>query len=78
MANTLKNISLNSFRSFLIFHGLKKIRISGGHEIWSSQKLKRPVIIQSHINPIPEFIIRNNLRNMGLTKNDLLNYLNGN
>jgi hypothetical protein len=78
MANSLKNITVNQYRSFLMFHGLKKIRTNGGHEIWSGTHLKRNITFQSHIKPVPEFIIRNGLRTMGLAKNDFLNYLNGN
>ena len=59
-----KNIPLNTFRAFLKHKGLKCISTNGGHEKWSKQNLKRPVIIQSHFDPVPEFIIRNNLRSM--------------
>jgi hypothetical protein len=76
MTRAIKNISLEDFRSFLKHCGLKLIRTSGGHEIWSSKDLTRPVTLQSHIDPIPLFIIKNNLRTMGLTLNDLRNYLN--
>ena len=78
MANSLKNIPLTRFQSFLLFRGLKKIRTKGGHETWAASFTKRPVILQTHICPIPEFIIRNSLRNIGATKEDLYNYLNGN
>jgi len=75
MSNTLKNISLNDFRRFLKHHGLKKIRTTGEHEIWYRKDLTRPVIIQTHVDPVPMFIIKNNLRTLGLTTNDLLKYL---
>ena len=71
MAYSLKNVGLNDFRSFLIHHELKHIRSSGGHEVWCGKDLTRPVIIQSHIDPIPIFVIKSNLRTMGLTLNDL-------
>ena len=35
----------------------------------------RPVVFQNHIDPIPLFIIKNNLRTMNLTLKDLRNYL---
>ena len=76
MADSLKNISLKKFRSFLLFKGLKHIRTNGDHEIWAAKHLNRPVVLQSNIDPVPEFIIRNNLRTMGLTSIDLLNFLN--
>jgi hypothetical protein len=76
MPQTLKNIPLKDFRNFLEFKGLKLIRTNGGHEIWSGTALLRPIILQSHIDPIPEFIIRNNLRTLGSDKNELLEFLN--
>jgi predicted RNA binding protein YcfA (HicA-like mRNA interferase family) len=75
MAQTVKNISLKDFREFLLHNGLKKIRTSGGHEVWSRNNLTRPVIIQTHKDPIPIFIIKNNLRTMGLTIDDMRDYL---
>jgi len=75
MTSAIKNIPLNTFRGFLKHHGLSQIRISSGHEIWSGKYLTRPVIIQTHIDPIPLFVIKSNLRTMGLTLNDLRKYL---
>ncbi len=76
MSPSAKNINLNDFRKFLEYKGLKKIRTRAGHEIWSKKELLRPVILQTHINPIPEFIIRNNLRTIGSSTKELLQYLN--
>lgn len=76
MPQNLKNIKLKDFRKFLEFKGLKLIRTTGGHEVWSGKDLLRPVILQTHIDPIPEFIIRNNLRTLGSDRNELLRYLN--
>ncbi len=75
MSKSLKNISLKDFRRFLEYHGLKVIRTKGGHEIWGGTQLLRPITLQSHITPVPEFIIRNNLRTMDCTKEDLIKFL---
>lgn len=72
---SLSNISVAEFRSVLERLGLKKKRTKGGHEAWSKKGMTRPVILQTHVNPIPEFIVRNNLRNMGITKEQFLNVL---
>ena len=32
----------------------------------------RPVIFQTHVEPIPEFVVRNNLRNMGVSRQEFL------
>jgi hypothetical protein len=74
MGGSLKNISLRLLRQFLISRGLKIIRTNGGHEIWGGKQLLRPIVIQTHIDPIPEFVIKNNLRNMGVTIEEFLEF----
>lgn len=73
----LKNIPLKVFRDYLMHCGLRHIRTKGGHEVWSAKGLTRPVILQTHVDPIPEFIIKNNLRTMGRSVEDLLKFLEG-
>ncbi len=70
MAANLKNIPLKTFRQYLEWKGLKCIRTSGGHEIWSRSDLTRPVTIQTHITPVPEFIVKQVLRALSVEKND--------
>jgi len=77
MSKSLKNISLHLFRKYLQWKGLKKIRTVGGHEIWSGTLLRRPIILQTHIDPIPEFIIRNALRTLGVKREDFIKFLEG-
>ena len=71
----LKNISLKTFRAYLIYCGLSHVRTKGGHEIWSAKGLTRPVVLQTHIDPVPDFIIKNNLRTLGKSEEDLLEFL---
>ena len=71
----LKNISLKIFRQYLQHCGLKHIRTKGGHEIWSAKNLTRPVVLQTHVDPVPEFIIKNNLRTMGKSAEDFAEFL---
>lgn len=75
MSPSIKNVPLQKFRDFLIYRGLKHIRTEGGHEVWSGKNLTRPIIIQTHIDPIPLFIIKSNLRSMGLTLSVLREFL---
>jgi hypothetical protein len=77
MANQLKNVSLSDYRLFLEKTGCKKIRTNGGHEVWSKSGLNRPIIVQTHQCPVPEFIIKNGLRTLGLTKKDFFDILFG-
>jgi len=76
MAKNLKNISLNLFRKYLEYKELKHIRTTGGPEVWSSSGLKRPVILQTSVDPIPEFIVRMNLRTLGIDRDDFIEFLN--
>ena len=62
------NIALADFRAYLAAIGCKCIRTEGGHEMWSRRDLKRPITLQSHIDPIPEFILKNALRALGIEK----------
>ena len=71
----LSNIPLKDFRSFLANAGCNLIRTKGGHEIWTRKDLSRPIVVQTHESPIPEFIIKNTLRTLGLTISDFFNIL---
>jgi hypothetical protein len=75
MSPSIKNVSIKDFKKFLLHYGLTQIRSEGGHEIWCGKTLTRPVVFQTHIDPIPLFIIKSNLRTMNLTLKDLRNFL---
>lgn len=72
----LRNIPLNKFRVFLQKQGCSINRTNGGHEHWSRNDLLRPITIQTHIDPIPEFIIKNILRQLGLNKKQFFEIFN--
>lgn len=63
----LTNISIAEFRKFLEAVGCTLAGTNGGHEKWTKEGLTRPIIIQTHIDPIPVFVVQNNLRNLGMT-----------
>ncbi len=71
----LKNIKLATFRKFLSHKGLKHIRTSGGHEVWSRADLTRPVVLQSTSDPVPFFVIHSNLKTIGCEKQELIDFL---
>lgn len=64
----LSNISLCDFRGFLFNYGCTRTSTEGGHEKWEKDGLTRPIILQTHITPVPEFIVKNTLRNLGISK----------
>lgn len=71
----LRNIPLKLFRDFLTEKGCICNRTSGGHEHWTRNDLLRPITLQTHVDPIPEFIIKNTLRQLGLSKTDFLKWI---
>jgi len=69
----LSNIPVKEFRTFLKNQGLNLIKSSkgrGGHEKWSRADLDRPITIQTHIDPVPEFIVKQVLRHLNMNRED--------
>lgn len=48
--------------------GAKHKRDRGGHEIWFHKDLPRSIPLQSHIDPVPEFIVLEILNYFGVSK----------
>jgi hypothetical protein len=71
----LSNVPLRDYRDFLKKTGCKYQRTEGGHELWGRNDLKRSIQFQTHVDPVPEFVIKNGLRTLGLTKQDFFNIL---
>lgn len=71
----LSNISVAKFQAFLDLCQCKQIGIKGGHEKWTRADLTRPLVFQTHVDPIPEFIIKNNLRGLGYSKKQFFEIL---
>ena len=70
-ARKLSNIPVVKFRKFLENQGLKVIRGTkgrGGHEKWSKAGMDRPITIQTHIDPVPEFIVKQVLRHLKIDR----------
>lgn len=75
----LKNISISQYESFLELAGCKYIKpkSGGGHAKYTRRDLFRPITFQTHIDPVPEFIIKNALRSLGLTRDDFFDICDG-
>ena len=54
------------FEKFLTFVGCTLLREKGDHRIWGRTGLKRPVVLPK-TSAIPVFVIRNNLRVLGIS-----------
>ncbi|SNA30191.1 conserved hypothetical protein [Flavobacterium psychrophilum] len=57
---------------FLEHNGLKQINIEGGYAKYTRADLLRPIIIQTHICPVPDFIVSQILKHLGYNKKTLL------
>lgn len=70
-ARKLSNIPLKDFRTFLSAQGLNIIKTTkgrGGHEKWSKLGMDRPITIQTHIDPVPQFIVQQVLRHLDMSR----------
>jgi len=72
---TLKNISISQYEYFLELAGCKYLRTKGGHFIYSRVDCWRPIVFQSHIDPVPERIINSNNKTLGYTKKEFFEIL---
>lgn len=71
----LSNIPLATFRRFLLSQGCILISTSGGHEKWHKDGCLRSIIIQTHQDPVPEIVVRSNLRTLSLSRHDFEQWL---
>lgn len=62
------------FEKFLLEHGCTFKRMKGDHRVYTRDELKRPLIVPQY-DPLPPFIILNNLRILGASKEALLKFL---
>jgi predicted RNA binding protein YcfA (HicA-like mRNA interferase family) len=74
-ANPLKNVSLKDCRKFLLKTGCQHSRTTGGHEHWTRSDLLRPITIQTHIDPIPERIMKQIINALEIDKYEFQNIL---
>lgn len=71
---SLKPISWQKLEKFVMYVGCKYERKAGDHRIYSRSDLKRPVVFPED-RGIPVFIIRSNLRTLGISHNEYLDIL---
>jgi len=62
------------FEKFLLFLGCSFRRETASHRVWMRQGLKRPIIVPKY-PAIPVFVIRNNLRLLGVIPTEYLKIL---
>ncbi|MEK7639687.1 MAG: type II toxin-antitoxin system HicA family toxin [Patescibacteria group bacterium] len=62
------------FEKFLLYVGCTFVREKGDHRIYTRDGLSRPVVVPRDTQ-LPIFIIRNNLRVLGISTDDYLQIL---
>jgi predicted RNA binding protein YcfA (HicA-like mRNA interferase family) len=67
----LTPVDYRRFDKFLRYVGCEFVRQKGDHRIYRKANLKRPIVIPA-IKDIPVFIILNNLRVLGISKEEYL------
>jgi len=68
--SALKPIKWQKFEKVLLQLGCEFVRQQGGHRIYRCPEIVRPVVVPAHPSPIPVFVIRNNLRLLGVKPKD--------
>lgn len=75
MPNALHPIRWQQFEKFLIEQGCEFVRQKGSHRTYRKPDLLRPIIVPAHSYPISIGVLLSNLRTLGVTKEDLTNFL---
>jgi hypothetical protein len=70
------NVSLSLLRKILIHVGCKQLGINSGHQKFTRSDLRRPIIIQTHVDPVPEFIVLQIMRTLSLKRADMKKIVN--
>lgn len=65
----LRNIDLQEIRRYLQRCGWELKRTKGGHESWSKPGALRPIVLQTHKDPVPEPIAKQIMRHLGFDNN---------
>ena len=70
----LMPIHWKKFECFLIYVGCEVVREKGDHRIYARSDLKRVLVVPRY-TPLPIFIIKNNLRLLGVSTEEYMEVL---
>ncbi len=54
---------------------MMNLNTEGGHVKYTRNDLRRPIIIQTHISPVPTFIVSQILKHLGFNKTSFHLYI---
>ncbi len=67
----INSVDFKKFERFLLKNGCEFLRQKGSHCIYRRKGLKRPIVVPKY-KRLPPFIVLNNLRLLGVSKEDFL------
>lgn len=70
----ISSINWKDFEKFLLFVGCEFKRQKGDHRIYWRSDLKRPIVLPTY-RELPIFIIRNNIRTLGISQKEYVEIL---
>lgn len=70
----IQSVHWREFEKFLIYVGCEFIREKGDHRIYYKKSIKRPIVVPRDTS-LPAFIILNNLRTLGISREEYLELL---
>jgi predicted RNA binding protein YcfA (HicA-like mRNA interferase family) len=71
----ITNVKFKDLERFILKEGCTLDRVKGDHFIYKKENIARPLVIPNY-KTLPEFIVINNLKILGKSKKDLLDFLN--
>lgn len=71
------SIHWRKFEKYLLSIGCKFKREKGDHRVYWKEGIKRPIVVPREVQ-LPAFIILNNLRVLGVSRNEYLAWLRRN
>jgi predicted RNA binding protein YcfA (HicA-like mRNA interferase family) len=75
MSRKIGAIHWKKFEAFLLSEGCEFKREKGDHRVYWKDGLKRPIIVPRDTE-LPPGIILNNMKTLGITRKEYLNFLN--
>jgi predicted RNA binding protein YcfA (HicA-like mRNA interferase family) len=72
----IRSVHWKEFEKFLLAFGCEFKREKGDHRIYWKKGIKRPVVIPRD-TAMPAFIILNNLKVLGISREDYINFIAG-
>ena len=71
----IRPIRWQKFEQFILDKGCTFVRQKGSHRVYSKPDMIRPIIIPAHTFEIPVGVISSNLRTLGVSQKEYIDYM---